>query len=88
MSVIDRIIAAAPTKRQGLAVAYTWLMIESTGWQATKNSMRKSTWYSHLRIIKAAGLSEADIRISQVVSIRRPIIMQPVSSWDELRRKI
>lgn len=86
MGMIDRMVAAAPTEGQGKAAARTWAVIQSVGWQAAKDSMPKRTWYRHLKIIKAAGFSDADISAGRVVNLRRPLLLQPVSSWDELRK--
>ncbi len=85
MGLVQKFIEAAPSEGQGKAAARTWTMIQSIGWQATRDSMPKSTWYLHLKILKAAGMGDADISAGRVVSLRRPLIMRPVSSWAELR---
>jgi len=86
MSFIDKFIAVAPTEGQGKAAAMSWALVQALGWQAAKDSMPRRTFYRHQRIWKAAGLGDADISAGRVVSLRRPLVMNPVSSWDELRR--
>lgn len=70
---------------RGRSAARTWAVINSTGWEAAKASMPKATWYKHLKIIRAAGLGDADISAGRVVSLRRQVIMRPVTSWSELK---
>lgn len=86
MGLVDKMVAVAKTPGQGKAAARTWTMIQSIGWQATRDVMPKTTWYRHLQIMRDAGLGDADISAGRVASIRKPLILNPVSSWEELRR--
>lgn len=85
MSMLDRLIQVAPTEGRAKAAFRTWGLIQSIGWQSTKESMPKPTWYKHLQYLKAAGLGDADISTGRIVSLRRRIVLNPVSSWEELR---
>lgn len=85
MSFVDRFIQVAPTEGQGKAAARSWALVQAMGWQAARDTMPKSTWYRHQQIWKAAGLGDSDISAGRVVSLRRPLIMHPVSSWEDLR---
>jgi hypothetical protein len=86
MSYMDRFVQVAPTEGQGKAAARSWALVQSMGWQAARDTMPLRTWYRHQQIWKAAGLGDADISAGRVVSLRRPLIMRPVSSWSDLRR--
>ena len=86
MGFVDQFIKVAKTPAQGRGAARSWALVQAMGWQAARDMMPKSTWYLHQKIWKAAGLGDADISAGRVVSLRRPLIMHPVSSWDELRR--
>lgn len=86
MGFLDRCIKVADTPGQGKAAARTWAVIQSCGWQAAKESMPERSWYRHLSILKAAGLGDADVSAGRVVSLRRPLILHPVASWEDLRR--
>lgn len=85
MGYVDRFVKVAPSEGQGRGAARSWALVQSMGWQAARESIPKSTWYLHQKIWRAAGLGDADISAGRVVSLRRPLIMRPVSSWDELR---
>lgn len=73
------------TASQARRVSATWAMIQSIGWQAAKETMPVRTWYWHIGILRKAGFGDADISSGRVVSIRRKLVMHPVSSWSELR---
>lgn len=87
MTVQDRVIEAAPTEGQGLAAYRTWCLIKAVGHQNARESMPRSTWYRHLRILREAGLTWADLAAGEVLPFRRRVIelREPVLSWDELR---
>lgn len=86
MAFLKQIESVSESKGQAAAVARTWSMIHLLGWQAARESMAPRTWYRHLSVLRAAGLGDADISAGRVVSLRRRLILQPVSSWEELRR--
>ena len=86
MGFLDRFIKVAPSEGQGKAAARSWALVQAMGWQAARDTMPIRTWYRHQQIWKLAGLGDADISAGRVVSLRRPLIMHPVSSWEELRR--
>ena len=81
---VDKCIEVADTEGKGRAAARTWAVIQSIGWQAARESMPRSTWYRHLRILRDAGLSDSDISAGRVVGLRRSIHLVPVTSWRDL----
>lgn len=85
MCFVEKCVNVAPSVGQGKAAARTWAVIQSCGWQAARDSMPKSSWYRHLSILRAAGLGDADISAGRVISLRRPLVLHPVTSWAELR---
>lgn len=81
----QRVIAAAPSEGQGRAAYGCWVMIQREGWERAREFYSKPTWYRHLKILRAAGLRDADISVGQVVPLRRRIIeARAVSSWSDL----
>jgi II/X family phage/plasmid replication protein len=66
----------------------SWQWIRASGFSDWRDGMARSTFYKHLKILQAAGLSYADFQGRKVVPIRRRRIVldQPVKSWAELRR--
>lgn len=81
----DRILAAAPTEGQGKAAYGCWAMIQSQGWEKARECFSKPTWYRHLKILRSAGLGDADISAGKVVALRSKIIeAQMVDDWSQL----
>jgi II/X family phage/plasmid replication protein len=82
----QRVLACAKTEGQGKAAYGCWMMIKSEGWDRAREFFAKPTWYRHLKILRAAGLRDADISAGQVVPLRRRILeAQMCTSWDQLR---
>lgn len=84
-SLQANILNAAPTEGQGKAAYGCWAMIQSQGWEKARDCYTKTTWYRNLKILRSAGLGDADISAGKVVALRQRIIeAQAVSSWSEL----
>lgn len=76
---------AQTTERQGAAAYGTYLLIQDMGYERARSQLSHNTWYRHLRILRAAGLGDADISAGRIVEFRRVLAARPVISWDELR---
>ena len=86
MNLKERVMAAAPTEGQGRAAYGCWAMIESQGWERAREMYSKTTWYRNLKILRAAGLGDADFSAGRVVQLRRKIVeARLVHSWEELK---
>lgn len=75
-----------PIRDSQAKAAYSmWLLIQSHGWQVTRDTTSKSTWYRNLKILHAAGLGDLDISHGKVVHFRQKIIeAQRVNSWSDI----
>lgn len=83
--VKERILAAAKTQGRGKAAYCCFLFIQQHGWQRAKDEFPKSTWDRHLKVIRDAGLGDADISAGKIVPLRRRIIeCQNVENWQHL----
>ena len=81
----ERVIACAKTEGQGRAAYGCWMMIQSEGWDRAKEFFSRTTWYRNLRILRDAGLGDADISAGKVVPLRREIFKaRLVSSWSDI----
>lgn len=78
----------ASTPGQGLAAYRTWSLIRAIGVSETRASMQRATWYKHLAIMRAVGLTWADLQAQNVVPLRRRTIElgRPVRSWADMQR--
>jgi hypothetical protein len=85
MNVEQRVKAVAASEGQAKAAIGAWALIRAYGWEKARDMSSRRTWYRNLKILRDAGLSDADLSAGNVVAIRRPLIQcQEVNSWDEL----
>lgn len=62
-----------------------FLMIKNEGWEKARESYSTPSWYRHLKILRLAGLGDADIAAGAVVQFRRKVIeSQLVASWADI----
>lgn len=82
----ERIFAAAPTEGRARAAYGCWLLIQAEGWERARESFGRSSWFNHLKILRAAGLGDADLSAGNIVKFRQRIIeAQMVTSWQQLK---
>jgi II/X family phage/plasmid replication protein len=83
--VQTRIYAVAEKPSQARAAYSMWLLIQAHGWQVTRDTTSKSTWYRNLKVLHSAGLGDLDISKGKVVHFRQKIIeAQQVNSWADI----
>lgn len=81
----ERIIAAADTEGQGRAAFGCWVMIQNEGWERAREFFSKTTWYRNLKILRAAGLGDADISAGKVVPLRRRVMeARLITDWSQI----
>lgn len=81
-----RVLAVAKTEGRGRAAFGCWVMIQQQGWERARDFYAKSTWYDHLRTLRAAGLGDADISAGNVVPLRRKVMeAKMVTNWAQCR---
>lgn len=85
MSLQDRVIASAKTEAQGKAAYGCWMMIKNEGWERARDFYSKPTWYRHLKVLRGAGLSDADLSAGRVVELRRQVLSaRLVTNWSQI----
>lgn len=87
--IIAAIITANQcSDNQARAAFSTYRNIRADGYETTKQSMSRSTFYRHQRMLRAAGISDSHLR--DIVTLPFPRvrfdIARPVSSWEDIRR--
>lgn len=87
-TTIKRTRDAYCSPRQGYMAYRTWTAIRQDGYDHVKGSMPVRTFSLHLRILRNAGMSDADLCAGNVIPFRRTVLelSRPVTSWAELRR--
>lgn len=85
--LLEELEKVSPTAGQAASAHRTWALIKAVGYELARSSMPARTWYRHMKLLKLAGLSDADIGAGNVLPFRRReiCIAQPVRSWEELR---
>lgn len=83
MSVVDRISGVDCTDGARRAALGAWALISSVGWEDAQRCYPRSSWYRHVRILRAAGLGGVDFGTPVVVE---SILQYPVvASWESLK---
>lgn len=88
--LVDKIrLSNGITEGRAAAAFTTYRNIRSDGFEVVKDYMPRSSFARHLKYLRGAGISDADLQMGNVVQFRpvRIILAQPVSSWDDLRAK-
>lgn len=62
--------------------------IKEDGFEVVKGYMPESTFYLHLKYLRRAGVTDADMTTAKVLDIRpvRIVLAEPVGTWEDLRR--
>ena len=70
-----------------LAELLPWGLVKMLGHREAAESMRRSTWYEHRKVLFDAGLSWGDLAKGQVVPFRRKVLVlgEPARSWGDVR---
>ena len=88
MNIEDQVMAVAETEGRGKAAIACWALIKAYGWEKARDMSGPRTWYRNLKVLRAAGLSDADLSVGNVVAFRRSLIQfQMVESWEDLLRQ-
>ncbi len=87
MGELEMIKRVAKTEGQALSAYRTWGLVKMLGHKEAAESMRRSTWFEHRKVLFDAGLSWGDLAAGNVVPIRRRLLVleRPVKSWEDVR---
>jgi len=87
-SIVNQIEDQAKVSHQQALQAFaTYRNIKADGFEETKASMSRSTWFRHIRYLRAAGFSDAQLCAGNVLPFQavRIVLAKPVSSWADIR---
>lgn len=80
------------TEGRAKAAFRTLRGIHEDGFEVTRESTSRATFFRHLKYLRAAGFTDSDLHqvkpAANVISMRRVrvVLAQPVASWQELRQ--
>jgi hypothetical protein len=89
LNLVARIVEANGITQGRAESAFTTLRnIREDGFEAVKGYMAPRTFYLHLKHLRAAGITDADMHTAKVLPFRpvKIILAQPCSGWAELMR--
>lgn len=87
--MVRRIMDASGITEGRAEAAFTTLRnIREDGKEVVKGYMPARTFYLHMKYIRAAGITDADMSTAKVLPFRpiRIVLAEPVGSWEEIRR--
>lgn len=86
LRVIEKANGCTPGR--ALAAFQTYVSIRTYGWSVMREAMTHATWYRHLKMLRAVGISDADLQSGNVVQFRpvRILLARPVQSWADVRQ--
>lgn len=85
--LFEKILASAPTPGQARAAFGQWHLIKSQGWERSQLMTNRATWYRNLKILRSAGLGDADLSVGRVLDFRRKTVeLSYVDCWQDVRR--
>jgi II/X family phage/plasmid replication protein len=88
MTLTKRIKESSGISEGRAAAAFaTYRNIRADGFEVVKGFMAKSTFYLHLKYLRAAGITDADLCNGNVIPFRpvRVVLARPVASWEDIR---
>jgi II/X family phage/plasmid replication protein len=74
------------TEGRANAAFTTYRNIRQDGFEVARDYIPKSTWYRHLKYLRAAGISDVDLQMGNVAQFKpvRIILAEPVSCWEDI----
>jgi II/X family phage/plasmid replication protein len=72
---------------RAMAAFTTYRNIRQDGFETTRGYMARSTWHLHLKHLRAAGISDAELQMGNIVQFRpvHIILAKPVACWQDIR---
>jgi hypothetical protein len=86
--LLERLEKVAGSPGKALSAHRTWALVKAVGYDNARESMPRTTWFRHLKALRDAGVSDADLCAGQIVPFRRHVVLlaEPVRCWEDVRR--
>lgn len=87
-SIVNQIEDQAKVSHQQALQAFaTYRNIKADGFEETKASMSRATWFRHIRYLRAAGFSDSQLCAGNVLPFQavRVVLAMPVTGWSDIR---
>lgn len=85
-NILARLRCVTPTEGQADSAYDCYTRIRMIGFSQAKASFTKTTWHRHIKNLKLAGLSRADLQPINIIPLRKRAIevSQPLRHWDDV----
>lgn len=82
--IVQKAVVSASAAERAFS---TYLNIKAYGFETTRLGMKKATWHRHLKMLRQAGFSDAQLCAGNVVPFQavKVLLAVPVASWSELQ---
>lgn len=88
-NLLDKLIEVSPTEGQARSALQYLHTIKAMGSKTARSMTPDRTHYRHIKNLKAAGLTQADIQSGEILHFRpKFILMEPVNCWEDIATKI
>lgn len=76
------------TENQAVAAFNTYRNCRIDGYEVTRSTVPRATFYRHLKLLKVAGISDSHLRTASIIPFPkiRFDLARPVGCWDDIRR--
>jgi II/X family phage/plasmid replication protein len=83
---LERLLKTSPTEGQARAAYDCYVRIRMCGYEQTKETYPKPSWYRHISNLKLAGFKRADLQMINVIPLKKRAIQvsEPVRHWDDI----
>lgn len=87
-TLLHELLKVCPTEGRANAAHCAWALIKTLGYTHTEKMMGRSTFQRHLKYLRAAGLSSADLCAGTVLQFRQRalVLHEPVMAWSDIRK--
>ena len=85
-TLLQQLEQIAPTMGMAKAAYGTWALIKTMGYTQTQSVMTRARFYKHTALLRAAGISSADLCAGIIIPFRqRSLVLQaPVLCWEDI----
>jgi II/X family phage/plasmid replication protein len=85
-NIEERLLKFSPTEGQARSAFDCYFRIRSLGYEQAKGTYSTPTWYRHIKNLKSAGLTRADLVQINVIPLKKRAICigEPARYWDDI----
>lgn len=85
--ILERLIEVARTEGRARSAYDCYTRIRMMGPKQARVTYNENTWYTHLSLLKKAGLSKADLQPVNIIPLkkRQIVLSEAIGSWGDIQ---